>query len=59
MGTFGFAYDHFYPLIDGVPISSWILETIKHQYYRMNTATLALKEFFQRMKELFLNNKSG
>ncbi|WCK54891.1 serine/threonine protein kinase [Aneurinibacillus sp. Ricciae_BoGa-3] len=53
------AYDQFYPLIDRVPISSWILETIKHQYYRMDTATLALKEFSQRMKALFLNNKRG
>jgi hypothetical protein len=51
------AFNHVYPLIKGVAVPSWILETVKHWYQRIDTASFNLEAFSQRMGELFFKQK--
>ncbi|MDF2671376.1 MAG: hypothetical protein K0R67_3682 [Paenibacillus sp.] len=51
------AYSHIYPLIAGKQISSWMLETIKHWYNRVDKASFALEEFAKQVERLFFGNR--
>ncbi|MFC4768086.1 serine/threonine protein kinase [Effusibacillus consociatus] len=49
-------YEQFYPLIDGVKVSSWVLDTVKNWYKKMDTATFAIEDFGKRISQLFVGN---
>lgn len=51
------AYKNFYPLISGVQVPLWILETIKHWYFRIDSASFMLEEFSQRVSQLFFGQR--
>jgi predicted Ser/Thr protein kinase len=51
------AYDNIYPMVDGVKVPSWTLETVKNWYYRVDTATFALEEFAQQAIQVFFKNR--
>ncbi|RXT04534.1 serine/threonine protein kinase [Ammoniphilus sp. CFH 90114] len=53
------AYDHIYPMIEGVSIPSWVLDTIKQWYKRMDQANFALEEFSQQAIRIFLGNRKS
>jgi predicted Ser/Thr protein kinase len=50
-------YYNLYPLIDGVKIPSWILDTIRHWYNRIDKATFVLEEFSQQVMKLFYTKR--
>lgn len=51
------AYKNFYPIISGVNVPLWILETIKHWYFRIDSANFILEEFSQRVSQLFFGQR--
>ncbi len=51
------AYHRLYPMIAGVRLPSWLLETIKQWYNRMNKATLLLEKSAVQVKKLFLGKR--
>lgn len=50
-------YKHFYPLISGVQVPVWILETIKNWYNRIDTASFGIEDFSRRVSELFFGKR--
>ncbi|MDF2815107.1 MAG: hypothetical protein K0Q81_1307 [Paenibacillus sp.] len=51
------AYNHFYPLLSGKQIPSWMLEAIKQSYNRIDKATFALEEFSKQVERLFFGGR--
>lgn len=47
------AYHTFYSGIAGVKVPSWILDTIKKWYYKLDNSSFSLEEFAQRASQLF------
>jgi hypothetical protein len=52
------SYKHFYPLICGVQVPIWILETITSWYNRMDTASFGIEEFSKRVSRLFFGERN-
>lgn len=50
-------YHNLYPLISGVKVPTWILETIKQWYNRIDKATFIIEEFAQDVMKLFFANR--
>jgi hypothetical protein len=51
------AYNHFYPMIEGKQIPSWVLETVKQWYYRLDKAGFYIEEFANQAMELFVGKR--
>jgi serine/threonine-protein kinase RIO1 len=51
------AYKNIYPFISGIQVPLWILETIKHWYFRIDLASIVLEEFSQRVSWLFFKQR--
>ncbi|WP_213423846.1 serine/threonine protein kinase [Bhargavaea massiliensis] len=51
------AYKNFYPLISGIQMPLWILETIKRWYFRIGSASLRIKNFSRRVSQLFFEGR--
>lgn len=51
------AYNHIYPLVDGMNIPSWMLDTIKHWYNRVDKANFVLEEFSQQAIQVFMGKR--
>ncbi|WP_167198403.1 serine/threonine protein kinase [Paenibacillus sp. BK720] len=51
------SYKHFYPMISGVQIPLWILETITNWYNRIDTASFGIEDFSKRVSQLFLGKR--
>lgn len=49
-------YNHFYPLISGVQIPAWIVETINHWYNRVDSANFVLEDFSKKVMQVFFGN---
>lgn len=47
------AYDNFYPLIEGKKVPLTVLEAVKKRYYRLDSTNGSLMDFANRMKRLF------
>ncbi|NHN31472.1 serine/threonine protein kinase [Paenibacillus agricola] len=50
-------YKHFYPLICGVQVPLWILETITNWYNRMDSASFGIEDFSKRVSRLFFGER--
>jgi DNA-binding protein YbaB len=50
-------YTRFYPLINGVKLPSWTLDTIKNWYNRIDKATFAVEEFSEQAIRLFFGGR--
>lgn len=51
------AFYHIYPLINGVKLSPWLLETIKSWYNRVDKSNFVLEDFSQQIMRLFLGKQ--
>lgn len=46
------AYEHLYPFIEGKQVPSWMLETVKSWYSRVDNAGFAIEEFAKQTAQL-------
>ncbi|MCH6268572.1 serine/threonine protein kinase, partial [Neobacillus citreus] len=51
------AYKNFYSFISGIQVPLWILKTIKHWYFRINSASFVLKEFSERVSRFLFKQR--
>jgi hypothetical protein len=51
-------FKHFYPLICGVQVPSWILETITNWYNRVDTTSFGIEDFSKRVSRLFYGERN-
>ncbi|WP_308640061.1 protein kinase family protein [Paenibacillus silvisoli] len=51
-------YNHFYPLISGVQVPLWILETITNWYNRIDSASFGIEDFSKRVSQLFFGKRN-
>jgi hypothetical protein len=47
-------YKHIYPMINGMRVPLWVLESIKHWYNRIDKTSFMIEDFSQRISKLFI-----
>ena len=51
------AYNQFYPLVEGKSIPTWMLETVKHWYNQVDKANFVLEEFSNQLFQMFMGKR--